>query len=566
MYSVSGAQNSVFGMNTNNTVSKSSGNGKLLLISDLEGCQPYGPPPAKAELARFMCEQPFFNEVDKFLSNNPKNKVAFLGDYFDQGDKVVDSINGIMGLYNKYTSRVIIIVGNRDVNKFRLVYEMKANPETVGTKKWPTWDDTTDRPDIKPPGSKFYTDLPSKTNLKDRLAFILAKSMGANAPSGNVNLHKDLNPLQAGYLLLKIFSDARANEFKEANLKNGNVNVNYDIDTTYESFIKNARKLFEVAEIVHYDSDFQTLMSHAGGMDTFLFHTDKYYEKIKKAINDETTYFDKIEKARLMLMDPPTNNKNNNRANIKEKTTKFVAETYNAPLKKVVSEAFSGTETPSADFFLLQALGLKPDEGRHFVSFIQSCDNSSCKGPNGKDSGSVYDGYSEFQGILLSNENNVKVLASGHAPHCTPVPLIYTRSDCPGDIPLLYVLNDTSNGYRPKSRVKDISTYPLAYVNEGGMGAGVGMLPSMVAKDMEGDDFGPMFGEWTASTAPKFMLDSNTVQYVNGTLSFPGRPLAFPAFFAPAVLKKSTAGGRRRNKKTRKAKKANRKGRKTRKY
>ena len=554
---VRGTQNSVFGMNTNAPNSKNSG--KLLLISDLEGCQPNGPPPAKVQLARFMCDQAFFDEVGKFLAANTANKVAFLGDYFDQGDKVVDSINGIMGLYNKYKDRIHIIVGNRDVNKFRLAYEMKAEPEEVGTlDKWVIW-------------SGFFSGIQTKTNLKERLNWILAKSMGADVPNGNVFLKSGLNQLQASYLLLKIFSEKRAKEFRDVNPKNGNSSpVKYDsIDSEYSTFITNVRELFKVAKIVHYDPDFKTLMSHAGGMDTFLFHTPAYYEKIKEAINGQNAYYDKMEIARKMLMNNPKDTGDN--------TTEWIEETYNAPLKAVVSEVFkdkpseTSSETPSADFFLLQALGLKPDEGKHFVSFIQSCDNTSCKGPNGSDSGIVYEGYPQFQKLLV--EKDVKVLASGHAPHCTPVPLIYTRSDYPTSnannsrkIPLLYVLNDTSNGYRPADRVTDISKYPLAYVTLGGEAAGVGMLPSLAATGMEGDAFGPMFDEWTATTAPKFMLDSNVVQYTNGTLSFPGRPFIPPKSFAPAVLTKTTAGGRRRLRKTRKSKKAQRKAKKTRKH
>lgn len=502
--------------------------GQLLLISDFEGClETQGP----VKQSRLMCSPEFFEAVKGHLAAHPQNKVAFLGDYFDQGNMVVESINGIMDVYRMDPSRVTIIVGNRDVNKFRLVYEMRKEVPTVGALQWAVW-------------APFYKDMaenPANSNLKTRLQLIVSKSMGAKYP---VEIGRGLTETQAGYLLLKIFSDdAAALYAKDTNVgpvKN-NGGRNMGLNTKFQAFVQNARNLYRVAKIVHYDPEFKTLMSHAGGMDSFFFHGPEYYTPIKEKAVAQPIYYDKLESARRDLMVAPAT-----------QISTFDEETYNAPLKAVVAEIF-GTRlngplppapaSPSGDYCLLQALGLKPDGTNHFVSFIQSCENTGCKGPAAQDSGAMYTNYSEFQDTLV--QNGVAVLASGHVPHCAPVPLVYKRSD---NGKLLYALNDTSNGYRPASRITGLSTYPLIYVRSGGQSLGVGMLPALAPSDMSSDEFGPMFGEWTLETAPVFDTSKKAVVYSTGALTFPARAETKPpGIYMAAKFVKGMTGGRVRN-------------------
>ena len=534
--------------------------GKLLLVSDIEGCQEMSA--SKVVQSRLMCDPVFFEALKSHLAANPANKVAFLGDYFDLGNKVVDSINGIMDVYKTDPARVTIIIGNRDANKFRLVYEMKEGaPPAVGNLQWGAWQNFV----TSPPG--FYPDIPTKVGLKDRLTCILQKSMGAGTAA---KMSPELDEIQSGYLLIKIFSETNAAAYaKEAGMKplKNNKGRNMGVNTKFNEFVNNARNLYRAAKIVHYDSDYKTLMSHAGGMDTFFFHEPTFYDPIRTEAVAQAAYYDKIEKARLMLMI--------------EKDAAFPSipdfneETYNQPLQTVVTELLGTTMNgalpsppaePSGDYCLLQALGLKPDGSKHFLSYIQSCDSTGCKGPTSGDSGDMYnvEKYTAFQDKLL--ENGVKVLASGHVPHCAPVPLVYKRSD---GGKLLFALNDTSNGYRPADRIKGIDSYPLVYVKAGGEAVGVGMLPALEPVSMAGDAFGPMFGEWTVETAPTFDLASKTVVYTpGGALTFPAQPeVKPPGIFKPAEFKLSQGGGRRmrKSRKAKKSRKASRKGRKTRK-
>ena len=94
------------------------------MISDLEGCAEYDPNNnTEVKQTTILCEDGTFTAIGYFLKKDPNNKVAFLGDFFDKGPNVVKSINAIVNLYNSNLNKVHIILGNRDVNKLRFIYE-----------------------------------------------------------------------------------------------------------------------------------------------------------------------------------------------------------------------------------------------------------------------------------------------------------------------------------------------------------------------------------------------------------------------------------------------------------
>ena len=121
--------------------------GQLLFISDIEGClEKQGPIEQNVslcELINYLTDGPLFN----FLLKHPNNKIAFLGDYFDKGPGVASSIKGIRSLHKIFPHRVHIILGNRDVNKFRLGYEVLQSQEMtlvtdpLDNTKWSVWKD-----------------------------------------------------------------------------------------------------------------------------------------------------------------------------------------------------------------------------------------------------------------------------------------------------------------------------------------------------------------------------------------------------------------------------------------
>lgn len=485
--------------------------GKLLLISDPEGC--------KGGQSQVLCSDELFSEINAFMKANPDNKVAFLGDYFDHGPLVVNTINNIMNLKYTFDNRVSIILGNRDVNKLRFIYEMQPQQNTVSkdAAHWAVW-------------TKFYDTLTQPLNLHDRFKEILTKSMGASWPP---QVDSRLNEYEAAYVLLSVFSPKNASAYLTQNPSAGAVLP------AYENFIKNCRALFTMGKIVSYDSDYKTLLSHAGGVDSFLLHNIGYYESILTNL-PELPYYNKIEAVRIALQKAPA---------ASEIASSFDDKVYNAPLHIISSLLNDPPAKPDNHYFLLQALGLKPDAGNHFVSFIQSGDVQSCRGPMGSNlkwAGKSPYNAAQYETYLQKLSNSgVKFVASGHSPHCAPLPIIYTKPEVSKSI--VFINNDTSNGFRP-AEMTDVSHLPLCYVTKTGR-AGISSLQGGTEDTYKGPGnvFSPLVGEFTADSAPQFLENPSRIQYSEGkSLIFPARlEETPPKMFAAATM----SGGKRRSKK-----------------
>lgn len=484
--------------------------GKLLFVSDLEGCA------AKSlsgeEQSQYLCSEPFFEMLKEFLNEDPSNKVAFLGDYFDQGPLVVDSINYIMDLYNEYKERVIIILGNRDLNKLRLIYEVNTQ-RPVGDKQWSAW-------------MNFYATATSSP--MERLQNIVSKSMGAKWP---LILDPGLNQEQSAYLLVRAFSEPAAATLPGFELKG-----------KYADFIDNCRALFSNGKIVTIDYQYNVLLSHAGGAEPFLLHGQDYYDNIINIMNTDPFYYNKIEIVRQELQKPPLGEH------------RFSESLYNSPLEKIPA-MFDSLEDPEPEFFLIQGLGLKPDGINPFTSFVQSCDIKSCNGPSDPSNPSAYEKYLKYLEDL-----GVKAIAHGHSPHCAPVPLIYKRPEAE----IFFIANDTSNGYRPI--IKDIP-FRLAYITDGDYPE-AGIMPDnipqpdiFVEDKPDSETFRPMIGKWKIEDAPNYDPTKSAIEYGGGKmLTFPAKTEEKqPSFKAAALIGGKRKRKTKRNKKQRKQTKKSRK-------
>lgn len=485
--------------------------GKLLLISDLEGCNAFGPPPVKAPQSQVICGQEFFDSIASFLGN-AENKVAFLGDYFDQGPMVVDSVNRIIDLQGRFAGQVTIILGNRDINKLRLIYELRPVPQVTERERWlPVWRD-------------FYDAISTTIPIKERLKLILNKSMGA--PAAIPQMDSALTEDEACFLLVSAFSEPAANALINAAASADSIARK---SPKYAQFVENVRKLFKIGKIVSYDADFKTLLSHAGGTEPFILHDKAYYDTIKSSLASIPAYYDKIETVRIRLQDDPAS-----------KVAVYDETTYNEPLA-IIPTIFDDANEPSPDFFLLQGLGLKPNAGRHFNSFIQSCDIQGCKGPYADDI--AMDPPLEYRTFLSQlKTTDIRFIAHGHVPHCVPIPLIYKRQE--GDI--IFVANDTSNGYRPAD-ISNVNQVPLSYITKDGK-AGVFSLPGSTDNTYNaGSMFSSMIKEWDLASCPVFAVDlplGPRVQYSDGrTLTFPARSPPNGPFTAAKMV-----GGTRKRK------------------
>jgi len=514
--------------------------GKLLLISDLEGCNPLSA--SKAPQSQVLCGEEFFTAVRVFLTSNPENKVAFLGDYFDQGPLVVDSVNRIIALQEAFADRVTILMGNRDLNKLRFIYELNEVPQVTESLRWPLWD-------------AFYKEIPSTADLKARVKLILNRSMGAGNPIPQ--LDAALSEDEACYLLVKAFSKPVADTLPNAAASEASLQAK---DPKYEMFCANVRKLFTVGKIVSYDADYKALLSHAGGAEPFLLHDPSYYEEIRSALPEKMAYYDKIETVRLKLQDQPASS-----------VPSFVESTYNAPLSAIPSMFDAAPDTvPPFEHYLLQGLGLKPNDGSHFNSFVQSCDVQGCRGPYhndilyGKAMVPIEPALDYTPFLQALEASGVKFIAHGHVPHCVPVPLIYKRKESN----ILFLANDTSNGYRP-AVISSVEQLPLSYISKDekvGVFSLTGEPEGGSTKNTynAGTMFDSMIGEWTVENVPTFLTDGEKgprVQYENGkALTFPARVPGAPPF-TPAAM----AGGNRKRKTIRRRKQKGGKSRKGRK-
>ena len=190
----------------------------------------------------------------------------------------------------------------------------------------------------------------------------------------------------------------------------------------------------------------------------------------------------------------------------------------NKPLKDVV-KTWTFPNTPSNEFCLLQALGLKPDSGKQYNSYIESCGTTACNNI-------VRPIKDEF--INLMNQLGVKTISAGHVPHCTPVPLIYQRKG------LNFIANDTSNGYRPVEITK--LNFPMSYVSQDKIGITsmdkeISNRNNIYKEKMDTNaacDYSIMVQDFTNENMPEFLENANAIKYQGQTLEFSNKMFTRP--------------------------------------
>ena len=492
-----------------------SGPGKLLMISDLEGCTSKG---NGKDQSRAMCEQTFFVAIKTFLDANVYNKVAFLGDYFDQGEFVLSTIYAMVQLKKKYKDRVYIILGNRDINKLRLMFELPEDIQLPTKSTWTTWN----KPGLFHTSMKEFYDKDFEGNKEvrrtEKLKLIYAKSMGVPVAPRVIVDGEVYDEVKSNYMLLRSLKVVD----EDVSLQNPQ-----DVE-----LMASVEQLFRMSKIVIYDEDFKVLLSHAGGADVTAFHSKGFYDAIEEAFNqmfdgseDAEDYYLKMDFARQCLQ---------NTAKSKYLLTQdldpthypietFDPDVYNQPLSDVVELLFGPVRPKAIDlpckYFIVSALGQRPDDnsGNLFASFVNTCNIvQGCKGPS---SLIPNEGFPE-----LLAKFGIGVVAHGHVPHCTPIPIIYQTGG------IVFIGNDTSNGNRPASLTRDL--VPLSYITRDGkvgiMGVTSADASAYQTKFSELTDpgvvqFAPMIGEWSLANVPPVMVEGTcpTITYGSKKLGFP---------------------------------------------
>lgn len=423
--------------------------GTILFISDIEGCliSHFDKIPQNVSL----CDENNYKEdgaLYKYLNNNTDNKIAFLGDYFDKGPSAAGAIKGIHNLKTKFPDRVTIILGNRDVNKYRFAFELDTPITLEDDSIFPDWENF---PDLfnacvswENKGSVWKTNMKIENwnfgQKRAQIHTILTKTMGANGYDNNEAGNKMIDNL------VHFFNPTFFND-------DDNFDIDADIQTALDT-------IYREGKIVDFDSRFQVLMSHGGGFDHTVFSVD--YNAIKGAL-DSKNYFKDMETARKAL---EHSNLNSNTLTPDKldlnKYNQLSIDSYNL----IKSE---NKEENKKSFYILQASGLKPKENpgensQQFASFIQSCPSGCSKSGLSNYLGTMSNKLKNTLNTITVNKQKIKFVAHGHTSHCLPYPLIvkYKGSD------VVFIHNDMSNGQRPTEKVgESIQKLPFACIENG---------------------------------------------------------------------------------------------------
>jgi hypothetical protein len=500
----------------------SAGDVKLLMFSDIEGCQA-----DPGEQSTFLCSTPFYDEIARMLQNDRNLEVAFLGDYFDQGLGVFNSIQRMYRLVMTFPERVHIILGNRDVNKLRFMFELTNTVRglTSNENRWGVW-------------SKYYDGLVGKTDV-ELVKHILSTSMGAGKSIGDkmVGLHSFVpvgakgsasDEIAYNYLLAAFGLNDSKPDFTPLDLLG----------------------FFSKCKIAHVFNG-KVILAHGGGFDPQAFFGKKFIDSFStdEPVTGEN-YHKMLNEFRVRLSSLPEDDSYH--VSVQDSVN-----VYNNLLQEVLGEVSRKEFTWK--FVLLQALGLKPDsEDARYKSLIQSCSQDGC---SGKNEDLKYDPESTKLKELLE-KSGITHVSYGHKPVCFPIPLIYQRTTIPG---VTFISNDTSNGNR---KVKEIGSNTaigtsVTFNSDDTHETQVEVI-SLNGESSPALMYSDMFGPFSSINPPPVYNESpgqrTTLKFNGKTLSF-NNLLKPPASFRQLDYSDTTGGKRRsRHRKQHKSKRGSKRG------
>jgi len=500
---------------------------KILMFSDIEGCQA-----DPGEQSMFLCSTPFYDEIARRLQKDRNLEVAFLGDYFDQGLGVFNSIQRMYRLVMTFPERVHIILGNRDVNKLRFMFELTNTVRglTSNENRWGVW-------------SKYYDGLQlqgsSPLTGVNLVKHILSTSMGAGKSIGDkmVGLHSFVpvgakgsasDEIAYNYLLAAFGLTDSKPEFTPLDLLG----------------------FFSKCKIAHVFNG-KVVLAHGGGFDPQAFFGKKFIDSFSTDV--EVTggnYHQLLNDFRVKLSSLPEDDSYH--VSVEDSVN-----VYNNLLQEVLGEVSRKEFTWK--FVLLQALGLKPDsEDARYKSLIQSCSQDGC---SGKNEDLKYDPESTKLKELLE-KSGITHVSYGHKPVCFPIPLIYQRTTIPG---VTFISNDTSNGNR---KVKEIGSNTaigtsVTFKSDDTHETQVEVI-SLNGESSPALMYSDMFGPFSSSNPPPVYNESpgqrTTLKFNGKTLSF-NNLLKPPASFGQLDYSDTTGGKRRsRHRKQQKSKRGSKRG------
>jgi hypothetical protein len=549
------------------------GDKKLLMFSDIEGCQADGKYPQSTAL----CKPEFYAKIAEMLEDKNVH-VAFLGDYFDQGMHVHSSITGLkMLLDNKdFGSRVYVILGNRDVNKLRFCYEIKnlinmsqiQQFTTINLKDFvPVKETKDDKVSYTCPKfdkgwnawNAYYYGLfkrkmfkPNNCNLGsadntneiDLVKHILETSMGAN---------KIENGKMTGlYSFMPFEKIATADDSTALIYLKSALGIPLNASESKPDDALDVLGFFSKCKLAHVFEG-KVLLAHGGGFDPEAFFDENYVKSFFETNPNYPVILEKFRKRLSVTNDEVA-------ASISNITVQGSVELYNTLLQEVLSEIQTtvdkgGLDKPSWKFILLQALGLKPDEeDARYKSLIQSCSQDGC---SGKNPDLQYDPSSTKLKEVLSR-SGITHVSYGHKPVCFPIPLIYQRSTIEG---VTFISNDTSNAKRTIKEIGENTVVGTSITFKSDSVETQVELITLDGKESPASKYSDMFGPYSKDNQPPVYVEEKDKET---TLSYKGHKLLFNNLYTfppdlrafnllkyeedtPAAAAAAVAGGRRRS-------------------
>ena len=515
----------------------SDGNVKLLMFSDIEGCQKWnlaGPIKGTFEQSGFLCNPAFYTEMKKRLVDDENLSIAFLGDYFDQGMGVYDSINGLNKLLTEFNKdgkeRVFVILGNRDVNKLRFCFELAKKDAVVGIpngqNRWKIW-------------GNFHDNLGKKNGDEVALVnHILFESMGAkiDMETFDTNGKPEAKLVGLHSFLPSSLSEEQKQDSQLA-LKYLKVALGIEPrgDDTQDAL--DLLDFFSKCKLAHlFDGPGgKVLLAHGGGFDSDAFFDQPYVYSFEKteAVTGKNYHIMLEEFRRKLSLTVQSGgdreaaqrygDDQSKRNKYLRKQVPYSVDVYNTLLRDVLKEIRLGQFTWK--FVLLQALGLKPDdEDARYKSLIQSCSQDGCNGPNKELSSDK--GGTKLAKIL--KDSGITHVSYGHKPVCFPIPLIYQRSTIKG---VTFISNDTSNGNRKTENIGDNTVVgtSITFKSDNSVETQVELV-TLDGKESLASKYSDMFGPFSLEIPPPEYLEEDGKET---TLTYKGRKISFNNLLKP---------------------------------
>lgn len=411
---------------------------KYLIISDPEGCpDKFVNRFTQTASGKILCDKQLYKELLTKMKLDKKLHIVFCGDYFDNGslENIINTLKGIKKLKEKYYNRVIVILGNRDINKLRLFYEntfFKKNNDVLPNNPILKVEDSSDTI------FKFWR---NKLNNTDYKQFIKNTMNALNMSDEYMNLLQNLfNPKNKYYPLIHyLYKEGKLIEYDEPNkilFSHAGIGKLYSINKKKQKIDSSYINKFIKFYIDYYHLDIPKLQNKYGLKDyDSIMEPYNYYKKL----NDYSLYLNDVKAVKTEFQNnkQPIINVSKNTSRPKYTLIDLVNSINKIKSNVFINIFMERKKIPTHNYFLLQAMALAPTLPNQniYLSPISQCEmNGDCQAASNTDV--FLDGNDTFY-----NKLGIQTMVFGHKPNCIPAPVSFSDKNRK----LVLFSNDTSS-------------------------------------------------------------------------------------------------------------------------